>query len=305
MPPKSAKSKKEAVKANGDNKGDAEAKQEDEAKADEGAAVDTPKVEDANPKPDSAAKDETVGKVDSKEEDNDKADKKEDSDANEAKKDEVEGEKEEDEGKEKDGEEEDVEMKDAAKGKDSKEDGEEGSTKKKKRKKSSASEPREPTVKRERRDRKSANTFTPDDFTRVEKTVKQKHGRGKPLGQLEIVKNAIESAPPTSNELLQVHRLLFAMRGKPPKKEMKANLLKFSGYLPEKDSSLDKDAQEEVDEEEEVCTLFKFSLLVILAIQSLTSCSLYSRTKEKNGCPSLQTAGSSYQINPGLSQGGS
>ena len=253
MPPKVTKSKKEAKADTKGDDDDAMKKPEESKKGDEIVAVDTAKEKDASPTADAesdAAKDKTDDTVDNKEEEKETLDeKKEESDVKEAKKDE-EGETEKD----------DVEMKDAAKdddaGKDSKDNAAEGSSTKKKRKKSSAKEPREPAVKRERRERKSANAFTPDDFTHVEKSVKQKNGRGKPLGELEMVKKSIESAPVASNELQQVHRLLFAMRGKPPKKEMKSNLLKFSGYLPEKDSSLDKEAQDDVDEEVEVSTSF-------------------------------------------------
>lgn len=141
----------------------------------------------------------------------------------------------------------DTEMKDAED-----EEGESESGKKKKRKKSPAKEPKEPAVKRERRERKSADAFAPDDFVHVEKTLKAKTGRGVPLGELKLVKESIESVPLSSPVLQQLHRLIYTMRGKPPKKDMKANIFKFSGYLPPLDKDLDKEAQDAVDEEEEV-----------------------------------------------------
>ena len=134
-----------------------------------------------------------------------------------------------------------------------------GEEKKKKRKKSSAgagadSSASKPPVKRERRERKTANTFTPDDFKHVDKSVSVLMGRGTPLGELPAVAESIESFPNTSEELLVVHRLLYTTRGKPPKKDMKSNILAFSGYLPVKDKELDKKAQDALDEELEVRT---------------------------------------------------
>jgi len=218
-PKKTAKDASEEGKEKDEAAAEAMKKEDEEAKADaDDAKKDTPE-EVAKPKAgdddDAAAKDES----ELKEEDKDEKDVKE-------------------EDKDGDG---DTEMKEAE---------EEG--KKKKRKKSPAKEPKEPAVKRERRERKSANTFTPDDFTHEKKTVKAKTGRGVPLGELEIVKESIESAPMSSPYLQQLHRFLYTMRGKPAKKEMKANILKFSGYLPPLDKSLDEEAQAAVDEEEEV-----------------------------------------------------
>ena len=144
--------------------------------------------------------------------------------------------------------EEDVEMKEAS---PPAAEGEE--KQKKKRKKSSPAEAAAPpAVKRERRERKSAEAFTPDDFLHVDKSIRVTEGRGKALGDLPAVVESFENETSTSAALQLLHRLLYAQRGKPPKKDVKPNLLAFSGYLPAKDEELDKKAQEAVDEEHEV-----------------------------------------------------
>jgi len=137
-----------------------------------------------------------------------------------------------------------------------------GEEKKKKRKKSadsSSPSSKPPAVKRERRERKTANTFTPDDFKHVDKSVSVRMGRGTPLGELPAVAESIESFSSTSEELLVLHRLLYTTRGKPPKKDLKSNILAFSGYLPVKDKELDKKAQDEIDEELEVRTKIQYA----------------------------------------------
>jgi len=132
---------------------------------------------------------------------------------------------------------------------------------KKKRKKSSrAVEP----VKRERRERKTVGAFTPDDFKHEDKkSVQQKTGRGVQLGELAEVAESIDKVPQSDETLFALHRLVFHMRGKPARKELKANLMKFSGYLPPKDDSLDKKAQDEMDEEHEVCLIHGRSVIAV------------------------------------------
>lgn len=110
-----------------------------------------------------------------------------------------------------------------------------------------------PLMKRDRRERKSAITFTPDDFTLSQnKSVTVVEGRGAQLSNLPSVVESIEAASNSNEGLVATHRLIFASRGKPPKKVLKENILAFSGYLPQKDKDMDKKAQDAVDEEHEV-----------------------------------------------------
>lgn len=116
------------------------------------------------------------------------------------------------------------------------------------------------TNKRERRSRKSAETFTPTDFVHTDRSVQIIDGRGKKLGELKATRDSIEQYTSTANETLLLHKLLFTQRGKPPKKELKANILAFSGYLPKKEKDLGKKEQDAKDEEHEVRTLGSFLL---------------------------------------------
>lgn len=87
-------------------------------------------------------------------------------------------------------------------------------------------------IKRKRRD---LTNYEPEDFTLASskaaaKVVHVVPGRGSKLADLESVKASIEKC---SAEYIPVaYKFLFGSRGKPTKKEMKQNLLEFSGYLP-------------------------------------------------------------------------
>jgi hypothetical protein len=108
-----------------------------------------------------------------------------------------------------------------------------------------------PAVKRERRDRKSAEAFQPEDFKHVDKSITIVPGRGKELGAMKATLASIE-AKSNSEDIVLAHKLLFSSRVKAPKKEMKADLLAFSGYLPKIEEGLDKKEQDALDEEFEV-----------------------------------------------------
>jgi hypothetical protein len=137
-----------------------------------------------------------------------------------------------------------------------------------KRKSRSSAAPKEENqeqspLKRERRERKSADVFRPDDFVHVDKSLQVQEGRGAPLGDLPACRESIEQCP--DGELLVAHCLVFPTRGKPAKKDLKANLLAFSGYLPVKKDGTDKKEKDAIDEECEVRRGYKRILLFVRA----------------------------------------
>ena len=105
---------------------------------------------------------------------------------------------------------------------------------------------------RSKRSRKSAEAFVPEDFLHVDRSLDVALGRGKRLGDLEEVRESVNSFPITSEDLLTAHRLLFPGHRKPPRKEIKANILSFSGYLKKKKKDQDEKELEKEDEEAEV-----------------------------------------------------
>ena len=104
-----------------------------------------------------------------------------------------------------------------------------------------------PEVHREKRNRKSADTFQPDDFVNVAKSVYISHGRGARLEELEECRESIEKTPVASDIVLTAHKFLFVTRGKPPKKDLKTNILQFNGFL-----SAEKDTDPEVQKEKDM-----------------------------------------------------
>jgi hypothetical protein len=109
-------------------------------------------------------------------------------------------------------------------------------------------------TKRSSRDRKSVEVYDPKIYDKTEKAIQITEGRGTALKNIRPCKDAIESAAASSVDDLQTaFRFVFGSKYKlPSKKEMIQHLLDFNGYLPKKDSSLSKDEQEKVDEEQEV-----------------------------------------------------
>lgn len=105
---------------------------------------------------------------------------------------------------------------------------------------------------RERRVRKSIEAFNPTDFDKAEKSIVVVTGRGVPLGDLEATRTAVESHAQSADAVALAHRLLFSVRGKVAKKDMVANILAFSGYLPPKQEGVGKDKQDDLDEQYEV-----------------------------------------------------
>jgi hypothetical protein len=69
-----------------------------------------------------------------------------------------------------------------------------------------------------------------------------------------VTRDSIESFPASSEEIVLAHRLLYSLRGnaKPPKKEMKSNILAFHGYLEKQKEGQEKKALEKQDKESEV-----------------------------------------------------
>lgn len=111
-------------------------------------------------------------------------------------------------------------------------------------------------AKRERRERKSVEPFNPEDFKHVDKSVTIVPGRGKELGELKATRASIEKRA-NSEDLVTAHKLLFPSKNrKLAKKEMLANVLAFSGYLPIKEEGLDKEEQEAIDEDCEVRIIY-------------------------------------------------
>lgn len=107
---------------------------------------------------------------------------------------------------------------------------------------------------RGKRKRKSslASSFEPVDFTMQEQpALRIPTGRGKPLQSFPALASNVEKQP--TEDVLTAHRFLFGNRGgKLTKKQMIANILKFSGYLEKKPKSYDKDKLEAEEELAEV-----------------------------------------------------
>lgn len=108
----------------------------------------------------------------------------------------------------------------------------------------------EPRSKRERKPIQ-ANTYQPEDFTSVGHTVQIFRGRGKKLRDISTVKESINSYSMNSEEVAQAHRFLYTMRGRVARREMKSNILEFSGYLKHIPKGGDEKKIEEEDEEDE------------------------------------------------------
>jgi hypothetical protein len=109
-----------------------------------------------------------------------------------------------------------------------------------------------PASGRERRSRKTAEVFEPENFKEVDRSTVFKEGRGKKLRDISAVKNSVEGSKLGSDELTAAFKLLYTQRGAPPKKDMKANILEFSGFLTKESKDVDSKKQKKLDEETEV-----------------------------------------------------
>lgn len=107
---------------------------------------------------------------------------------------------------------------------------------------------------RGKRQRRESRSFEPDDFTMASVNAAMKaatfvEGRGKKLGDIEAVKNAMKKFKPSSDEFSFAYKFVFANRGMGNKKLMKEKLLDFGGYLPPlPKGKYDKKKQDDEDE---------------------------------------------------------
>jgi len=102
---------------------------------------------------------------------------------------------------------------------------------------------------RGKRQRKSTlgKHYEPEDFTMdISPGVRVIKGRGKKLKDIPVVNDFIEKFSSNSEQLVAAHRFLFS-RGRPMQKEMKRNILEFSGYLPWVPKNYDQDKMEKED----------------------------------------------------------
>jgi hypothetical protein len=122
-------------------------------------------------------------------------------------------------------------------------------------------------AKRKRRQSK-ADAYQPLDF----KSPSSKSGpqisvgRGKKLGEIEAVKTNVTGFSVDDDEMTLAHKLLYKMRGRPAKKDLRRNILEFSGYLRPLESGETGEDVEEEDEEAEVTKLFVGQYFCLLAI---------------------------------------
>ena len=110
---------------------------------------------------------------------------------------------------------------------------------------------------RGKRKRRSSTlaAFEPEDFTMADQEYegpKIIKGRGVKLGDLPAVRSSIEKYKASSNECQTAHKLLYTMRSKPALKDVKNNILNFSGYLVPLPKNYDEKVMEKEDENEEV-----------------------------------------------------
>lgn len=137
--------------------------------------------------------------------------------------------------------------------------------------------------KRNSRERKSADSFKPEDFLDVDKTLHIIKGRGTALAKLEGSRRAIDNTPITAEVYLLAHKLLYSGRTKLPKKDIKANILRYSGFLTA-EVDPDPDKQKELDMDEEVSFIFPMISCQITFLCTDIFCIL----KGKDGTEGLQ-----------------
>jgi hypothetical protein len=125
--------------------------------------------------------------------------------------------------------------------------------------------------KRQSRDRKSTESFKPKDFINVDKSPHIIKGRGTTLGKMEACKESIESTILSDEVLSLAHRLLYSGRAKISSKNMRANILRYSGFL-SAEMDPDKEKQKALDMDEEVIgiTVLQFTQSCIQSCVFLT-----------------------------------
>lgn len=137
-----------------------------------------------------------------------------------------------------------------------------------------------------KRSRRSAikavkTVYDPVDFTMKESEgLKITNGRGSKLSSFPVCKSSIESSKRTFDEIFFAHQFLFGKRGKLSKKDMKAHLLQFNGYLqpiPAGKSRSDKDVDQA---EEQVETKMSKRAYALNKAQIIDLCKFFALTLE-------------------------
>jgi hypothetical protein len=108
------------------------------------------------------------------------------------------------------------------------------------------------TSTRERRTRKEADIFNPEDFTKVDHTPTIVDGRGAKLADLQLVREHVESLKAASDDLFMAHKFLYSGRGKPPVRDIKRNILLFTGFLEKHADGVSDEDKVEKDDAAEV-----------------------------------------------------
>lgn len=104
------------------------------------------------------------------------------------------------------------------------------------------------------RQKTSTNVYQPENFADKAKEETVYEGRGIKLGEIEALKEHLAKWTAGSDEMMMLHKLIY--KGRPAKKDIRSNLLNFSGYLkPIPDGKTPEDMKEE-DEELEVRRMF-------------------------------------------------
>jgi hypothetical protein len=166
--------------------------------------------------------------------------------------------------------------------KDEKEDDDDEEEDDKDKKRKSEDDDDEGRPKRKRRNSKSLS-YRPEDFTQSQGGMHIIKGRGEKLGKIPSVKACIDKFSANSEEMLAAHKLLFIIRGKVPKKDMKRNILEFSGYLKEIPKVFDKVQLEEEDEAAETKYSMKAFKLSIPQIKMLCDFFNIDRSSDSEG----------------------
>jgi hypothetical protein len=139
----------------------------------------------------------------------------------------------------------------------------------------------------EKRARKSTELFIPANPHDTDRSARIVDGRGQTLQSIPVTRDSIESFPASSEEIVLAHRLLYSLRGnaKPPKKEMKSNILAFHGYLEKQKEGQEKKALEKQDKESEARMSAKANKLKVPEVRMLCDLFVLDRTgiSDKDG----------------------
>jgi hypothetical protein len=107
---------------------------------------------------------------------------------------------------------------------------------------------------RSKRSRKLSQpeSYQPENFKKTTHSAPLSRGRGKKLKDIDSVKESVEQFSMNSEEMVMAHKFLYTMRGRVPRRDMKTNVLEFSGFLKYMPEDADEKGFEEDDEEAEV-----------------------------------------------------